>query len=792
MTRLIIALLAIALGSMGSAANADSTPEDVNAAQGKPPSGYWQQQVDYDIDVELLEEEQSISAVAVVIYKNNSPATLERLWFSTTETGFEPESLANRSKMIKPGPGGAVALPSWEVAWGHAKKKADARFKVDSVTTSRGADLAFRYERGLLGVTLDRPLPPGRDARIAIRWYLKLGDLAHIPERAGYEYFPATDNYQFSVGRWLPRALIFRPGDGWVRDPFLGEGEFSGEFGDYDVRITVPGNHVVAATGALVNPREVLSADQVDRLKDARSSEGRMFIVSPDEARRNEHVAADGTKTWRFEAANVRDFAWSSSPKFVWDAAGYRQPGANIENVMLMSFYPYESAGLWSRYSTAAMRHTLDVYRRFAFDYPYPTLQSVNSYSFPTGIEYPMMGFTGPRPHYDRDNGLYQYGRRERDALVELVIHESGHSYFPMIVNTNERRYAWMDEGLNTFLNHIAVLEWHDSPGVLFGKPAAMLFPMSLGLEPRKSLMTPVDQMPNFFSTIYFKAAGALVLLREDVLGRPVFDEALREYSRRWAFKQPTPVDFFNTFEDVSGQELDWFWDGWFFGTETYDMGIAGVIRFNDEPPPRPAPPPQSPDATAKPAAPPPPPPEALTLRGNRVAKIGFRVDDDPSLQDYYDAPLAHGSGDKDAGAPDNSMQQWLGEQLQAANEAMPVRYGVRISNVGGLILPITLRLFFEDESTRDIVVPPEAWRYGDDEIVVPVMESRNVVRFMIDPEFRHPDADPSNNSFAGELIDSFMLPPRLPGDPRGEMAGDGVAVDADGQTVTLDNGGDN
>lgn len=767
-----------------------AAPDARRTATGQTGPEYWQQRADYTITATLDEVEHSVRGSAAITYFNRSSESIATLWLAAGETGEDPGALVNTARTLSTGPDGKPVLRSWEIAWSHARRAADARFVTSAVRNAAGKRLFFDQRDGIIRVPLTEPLLPGEKVRLSIDWQVTLGDFHHIAARTGYERF-ADGSSLFAVGHWYPRVLAFTDDNGWATEPFLGDGEFAAEFGDFDVTLTLPAGHVAAATGELANASDVLSAKQLARLAEARGSDEPIFIITPDEALANVTRKAEGTRTWRFRAASVRDFAWASSPAFAWDAASAgplirdgaqdrsgleRRQRAASDAVLAMSLYPYHAAGLWARRSTQLVRHTLGVYGRLAMPYPYPVMTSVNAFSQSTGIEYPMLGFTGPRPTYDLASGTAQYGRTTRDLMAELIIHETGHSWFPMIVNSDERRFAWMDEGINTLLNHIAMVEWQDSPGALFGAPLDQGFAQALVAEPRRPLMTAADSSPGYFGATYFKAAGALMMLRENVLGREAFDRALADYARRWAFKRPLPGDFFRSIEDSAGQKLSWFWRGWFFGTGYFDMGISDVTRFEGTRPP-------AASSAASAAALEEPPPEALSLRGNRAAETGYAAERDVTLQDYYSGPSAtRGSGGRRT--PEPAQDPWMADTLAAARSKTPFIYGITLTNTGGLLLPQVLRLGFADGSQADQAVPVEMWRLDPTRITVPVYAPRQIVSVTLDPDRRTPDARRADNSFTGTIATSPIQPPRPDREDRGDMGTDGVAVTREGTLV--------
>jgi hypothetical protein len=516
--------------------------------------------------------------------------------------------------------------------------------------------------------------------------------------------------------------------NGWQHKQFLGSGEFTLELGDYDVRITVPDDHVVAATGVLQNPREVLTAEQRRRLERARTAETPIFVITPEEAKVNESTPPADKKTWHFRAENVRDFAFASSRKFIWDAQGHR-PNGRGDTVMAMSFYPNEGEPLWSRYSTHAIVHTLDVYSRYTFDYPYPVAISVNG---PVGgMEYPMICFNGPRPEPDGT-----YSERTKYGLISVIIHEVGHNYFPMIVNSDERQWTWMDEGINTFLQYLAEQEWEDDYPSRRGEPARIVEYMTS--ERLTPVMTNSESVLALGPNAYAKPATALNILRETVLGRELFDYAFKEYARRWKFKRPMPADFFRTMEDASGVDLDWFWRGWFYGVDPVDVAIVGVTELTLEA--------LDPEVEKerlreeREAE-----PETVAERRNR--QLPKRVDRYPDLVDFYNE-----YDELDVTEVDREkFEQLLGElddgerELLETDEVFTV---VELENRGGLVTPLILEIEYEDGSIEEMRIPAEIWRRDPTRATKLLVTEQPIVRITHDPYLETADIDPSNNRF--------------------------------------------
>ena len=540
------------------------TANAYRTASGAPGHGYWQQRADYVIDVELDDERQRIIGSETISYHNHSPDTLRYLWLQLDPNLWAPDA-----------DGRATArAPDFErFRYGALRRmllleEFEGGITIEGVREAGGGELEHTIVKTMMRVDLPEPLAPGESFVFEVDWWFNINDADDIGGRSGWEYFEKDGNYLYEIAQWFPRMAAYTDVNGWMHKQFLGRGEFTLELGDYQVRITVPDDHIVTATGVLQNPEQVLTAAQRERLEQAKSADTPMFIVTPEEALANQESPATGKKTWEFHAENVRDFAFASSRKFIWDAQGH-DVGDN--SVMAMSFYPNEGEPLWSRYSTHAIIHTLNVFSRYTFDYPYPVAISVNG---PVGgMEYPMICFNGPRPEED---GTYR--ERTKYGLISVIIHEVGHFYFPMIVNSDERQWTWMDEGINTFVQYLAEREWEDDYPSRRGEPQNIVGYMTS--ENQVPIMTNSESLLQFGNNSYAKPATALNILRESILGRELFDFAFKEYARRWKFKRPMPADLFRTLEDASGIDLDWFWRGWFYTTDHVDIAIGDVHQY--------------------------------------------------------------------------------------------------------------------------------------------------------------------------------------------------------------------
>ena len=724
-------------------------------AGGAPGHEYWQQEVDYNIDATLDEDNQRLSATELITYRNNSPDTLTYLWFQLDQNRFRSDSMAAMSGTFSGSSPDADSNDPARISLGQLRslqyqEDADLGHRINAVSDSRENALVHTVVGTLMRVDLAEPLESGDevDLRIDFEYNIVNGDV--LRPRAGYEHFPDDEreggNYIFALAQWFPRLVAYTDYEGWTNKEFLGSGEFTLEFGDYEVSMTVPADHIVSATGELQNPNDVLTREQRDRLREAETAERPVYIVTPEEALANEAEGSNQTATWRFAAENVRDFAWSSSRKFIWDAKGHTQPGADQELVMAMSFYPKEGGSLWSEYSTEVVIHTLDVYSRFSFDYPYPTAQSVNV-GFVGGMEYPMITFNGPRTEL-QDDGSRTYSLAEKRFLIGVVIHEIGHFYFPMIVNSDERQWTWMDEGLNSYLDSVAGREWDAE--------------IPWGVEPRYitdymesqnqvPVMTQSDSVLRLGPNAYSKPATAINILRETIMGRELFDFAFKEYSRLWAFKRPTPADFFRTMEEASGIDLDWFWRGWFYTTDHVDISLDRVYQMRMDT--------EDPDIDFsrqrefEKSLPP-----SLYVERNRAEGLLTWVERNPDVRDFYD--------DNDQFTVTNvernrynsfleGLEDWEREVLDRAISEDLSYYIMEFSNHGGLVMPIILQFDYADGSSEEMRLPAEIWRRSPAAVKKLVVTEKEIVSVTVDPLQETADVDIENNYYPRRIIPS-------------------------------------
>ncbi|WP_417730245.1 M1 family metallopeptidase [Rosistilla oblonga] len=706
------------------------TPNKYRSASGMPGPEYWQQRADYKIDVRLDDQNQKITGSETIDYHNHAPEPLGFLWIQLDQNIFEPGSDAIATATA---PNLSDRASFNTIRSLLARESFEGGFKIHGVTDAEGGPLKYTIVKTMMRIDLPTPLPPGESTTVKIRFDYLINDSKLIHARTGYEFFEKDGNYIYEIAHWYPRVAAFTDYEGWQNKQFLGRGEFTLELGDFEVRITAPEDHIVAATGVLQNGEEVLTETQRQRLEKAKTAKEPVFVVTPEEALKNQKDRSKQDKTWVYHAENVRDFAWASSRKFIWDAQGHDQ---NENPVMAMSYYPNEAEPLWSKYSTHAIIHTLDVYSRYTFDYPYPIAISVNGPVY--GMEYPMICFNGPRPEEDKT-----YTARTKYGLISVIIHEVGHNYFPMIVNSDERQWTWMDEGLNTFLQYLAEQEWEDDYPSKRGEPEDITgYMRSSGQVP---IMTNSESILQFGSNAYGKPATALNILRETILGRELFDFAFREYARRWKFKRPTPADFFRTMEDASGVDLDWFWNGWFYSTDHVDLAIRDVKLYQIDS--------SDPDEEAerkrqekdkrRPS-----------LSAERNEPLQKRIDLFPGLKDFY-----NDFDELEVTEDSRKAFQKFVESLNAEEKQLIRRktnfYVLTFENVGGLVMPIIAEIRYTDGSKQMLEIPAEIWRTNNKTVSKLVITDKELDRIEIDPRRQLADTDASNNFYPPRIVPS-------------------------------------
>ena len=713
------------------------TANTYRAASGAPGHAYWQQRADYKIAVELDEEDRELTGQVTITYTNGSPDTLRYLWLNMDQNRFAGNSMYVAQR--KSDGDKKESYGTLKAEYEH--RDGDFGFKLDDVVDASGNDLPHTVVDTLMRIDLATPVGPSEQTTFSISWSHNITETETFFGRGGYEHFEEDGNDIFQISQWYPRMAVYSDDEGWHQKNFMGRSEFTLEFGDFDVEITVPDDHIVASTGVLQNPSDVLTYTQRERLEDAADAKSPVMIVTESEAILNEAGGSNRKKTWHFKAENVRDFAWASSRKFQWDAQGYET--RDDRKVLAMSYFPREANPLWGLYSTASLIHSMDVFGKATFPYPYPVLISVNGKV--GGMEYPMLAFNGPRPKKDEKTGEITYSRATKNALISVVIHEAGHNWFPMIVNSDERRWTWMDEGLNTYLQFLAEQLWEDGFPSRRGEPRDITdFMKSMNQVP---IMTDGESLKNTGENAYAKPATALVILRETILGRELFDFAFAEYARRWMFKHPSPSDFFRTMEDASGVDLDWFWRGWFYTTDHVDIAVDEVTKYRIDT--------QDPDTempwkrgqAAK---------DSISLTQQRNEDLRKAVDDDRKLRDFYNENDRYTASNADRNKYNSAVKKlddWESELLQ--NEDYFTMVGFK--NLGGLVMPVILEVTYDNGETDEVRIPAEIWRHDPKKFSKLLVTDREIMGIALDPHLETADTDLNNNFWPSRALESRL-----------------------------------
>ncbi|TAG04045.1 MAG: M1 family peptidase [Cytophagia bacterium] len=674
------------------------TPNTYRAADGSPGHDYWQQKADYKIKVSLDDKNQNIKGSETITYHNNSPSDLQYLWLQLDQNLFKKDS--DTYKTAEFGLGENVPFQMMGNLFSQYSKKG---YEISNVKDENGKALTYVINKTMMRIDLPKPLKAkGGKFTFSLDWSSLITDIKKDGGRGGFEYFPNDKNYLYEIAQWFPRMAVYDDVNGWQNKQFLGQGEFALTFGDYQVEITVPDDHIVASTGELQNANKILTETQLKRLKEAENSSNPVVIVTQQEAEANEKNTPKGTKTWIFHAQNVRDFAFATSRKFIWDAM---RTNLNGKKIWSMSYYPKEGNPLWGQYSTRVIDLTLKVYSKHTIDYPYPVAISVHGAVF--GMEYPMISFNGGRPDA---NGTVRDGTR--NAMVSVIIHEVGHNFFPMIINSDERQWSWMDEGLNTFMQYITECEVPKQEWAKKDYPVS--YPSSRGPASRivnymnsspdqlVPIMTNSESIIQFGNNAYGKPATALNILRETIMGRELFDFSFKKYAQRWAFKHPQPADLFRTMEDASAVDLDWFWKGWFYGTEPCDISLEEVNLYTTK------------KLTTESVFP------AKTFKENAWEDIIARMEKGGMLL--------------------------TNEEKNAMNDKK-FFYELKFKNIGGLIMPIIIDMQYKDGSVESIRIPAEIWRQNPEQVKKVVSTDKEVVQFTIDSKLETADVDIKNNT---------------------------------------------
>ncbi|WP_167619223.1 M1 family metallopeptidase [Maribellus sediminis] len=698
-----------------------ATPNVYRTASGAPGHEYWQQKADYKIKIRLDDANQRIYGEETISYHNQSPDVLKYIWLQ-----LDQNMRAKNSDTYK------IQSSSLRerVSFGQLQNMQndfDGGFKLDYIKDTKGNDLVSTVNKTMMRVELPQPLKPGETFSFSVKWWYNINNRLEDGGRSGYEYFEDEDNYLYTIAQFYPRMAVYNEVEGWQHKQFLGTGEFTLPFGDFEVSLTVPADHVVGATGVLQNPKEVLTKQQINSFEKAKTSDEPVMIVSQEDAEKAEQSKSDKEKTWIFKAENVRDFAFASSRKFIWDAMGVK---FGDRTVMAMSYYPKEGNPLWEQYSTRVVAHTIKTYSKHTFDYPYPVAISVHTDRI--GMEYPMICFNGGRPEKDGT-----YSERTKYGMIGVIIHEVGHNFFPMIVNSDERQWTWMDEGLNTFCEFLAEQAWEPNYPSRRGMPSSIVPYMKGDKKFISPIMTNSESVWNLGSNAYAKPTVALNILRETVMGRELFDYAFKEYAQRWMFKHPTPADFFRTMEDASAVDLDWFWRGWFYTTDNCDIALEKVSWYQPDT--------QNPEIEK---------PLKKKLDNEEVTMIDIRnakladetyLANNPEAADFYTTYDKYKVTEKDKkeyerflSSLDEDEKELLGSNLNF--------YQLDFKNVGGLVMPLIIKFEFTDGTEEVQRIPAEIWRKNNEEVSKLFMFNKEVKQIMLDPFYETADTDMDNN----------------------------------------------
>ena len=708
-----------------------ASPNDYRGADGAPGPEYWQQNADYVIECTLDVENQRLDGTELVTYHNNSPNTLRYIWLQLDENQHAADADNHRFNSSKISPAmSEQQLRSLE-PWRELDKFG---VNIEAVTRKDGSPLEYSINKTMLRILLPEPLKTGESFSFNVKWHYYLIDRINSASwgRGGYEYFPDDDNYIFTITQWYPRLCVYSDFEGWQNKQFTGRGEFALNFGNFDVKMTLPEDYVVGSTGNCQNYSEVLTPTQMDRWKQAQSATEPVEVVTLEEAKAMEEAKRSGQlKTWHYKAENVRDFAWTASRKFIWDAMSYPNEGG--EPVMCMSYYAKEAYPIYRKYSTKAVAHTLKTYSDYSIPYPYPVAISVEAAN---GMEYPMICFNPGRAEED---GTYTEAAKQ--SAISVIIHEVGHNYFPMIINSDERQWAWFDEGLNTFVQYIAEQEWDNEYKSWVGAHMITGY-MSLPKDQLEPIMTNSENIVQYFPNAYLKPAAGLNILRETIMGREQFDFAFKEYCRRWAFKHPTPADFFRTMEDASGYDLDWFWRGWFYSTDAVDISLDSInwykVDLENDPERREYTSTQKQEPLF----------QDITRIRNREEGMVFPVQEDESLRDFYNEYKPWETEDSITTNTTLLYEEQFTRREKKKQFGDNNYYELFFSNKGGLVMPVIIEWTFEDGTTEIERVPVEIWRLNENNFQKVFVKDKVVTAIRIDPFKETADIDESNNNW--------------------------------------------
>ncbi len=658
-----------------------ATPNNQRTASGAPGKAYTQQKVDYVMDIVLDDENQRITGKETITYHNNSEDELTYLWLQLDQNMRAADS---KTPDIQPS---RIPKSTSKDRFNknYIEKPFDGGFNITSVLNSDDSNLSHTINQTMMRINLPKPLASGDTFQFKISWWYNINNHRINRGRSGYEHFPADGNNNYVIAQFFPRLCVYDNVEGWQNDQFWGRSEFALEFGDYTVNITTPADHMLGATGILLNEKEVLTKKQLKKLELAKKTfDNPVIIHSQKEAEKIEQSRSKKTKTWKFFAENVRDYAFATSRKFIWDGMAV---DINGTSVMAYSLYSKEANPLYGEHSTRAVAQTLITYSRHTFDYPYHKAISVDGQM---GMEYPQICFNPGRPNPDGT-----YSDRTKYRMIGVTIHEVGHNFFPMIVNSDERQWTWMDEGLNSFMQMLAMMDYEEGYPLRRGLPKNIVDYMSGDQSRIAPIMSKGDNVYSFGNNAYGKPATALWILRETIMGKELFDHAFKTYSQRWKFKHPTPADFFRSMEDASAMDLDWFWRGWFYTTDVTDIGIHKIKKFY--------------------------------TKSGANGKVDF-------IEDTTE-----------------------GSKFSAKKGAnSKFFYEITFEKPGGLVMPIIVEFTYKDGTKERKTYPAQIWRFNDQLVTKAIHSDKEITSIIIDPDLETADVDTSNNSWPKKQASEF------------------------------------
>ena len=709
-----------------------STPNMYRAASGAPGSAYYQQQADYKMDIQLDDKNAKLYGFETITYTNNSPDNLNYLWVQLDQNMRAKTSL---TPLIQDDAAQPADTPG-NFANKYLTEAFDGGFNIQEVKDTKGNALPHMINQTMMRVEMPSVLKSGESFSFSIKWWYNINDHVNGRGRSGYEYFAEDDNRAYVIAQFYPRMAVYNDVEGWQNSQFWGRDEFALPFGNFEVNITVPEDHILDGTGKLTNRKDVFSKEMMKRYEQAKKSyDEPVVIVTQDEAIAKLSTKATKTKTWKLYAENVRDFGFATSRRYIWDMMSVK---IGDKDVMAVSLYGKEGNPLWEDWSTKAVASTLKSYSRMTFDYPYHKAISVHAKE--QGMEYPMICWNYGRP--DKDGN---YSDRTKFGMMSVIIHEVGHNFFPMIVNSDERQWTWMDEGLNTFVQYVAEQDfgkWY--PDALSegqtaypsrrGPAANIVRYMGGDQDYIAPIMTKGLNTYQFGNNAYGKPGTALNILRETVMGPELFDYAFREYSNRWMFKHPTPEDFFRTMEDASAFDLDWYWRGWFYTTDYVDIGVKEVKKYFVS---------NEPNAEIKKMA------EQRGMKLSDLPPLVFFVEEGA---DDFDTNL------KGKSALENSttLNEYVMDNFTAEERAKIKEpkffYKVTFEKPGGLVMPIIVEYTYADGTSKTETYPAQIWRLNDKEVSKTLATEKEIVSITVDPKLETADVDTSNNSWPREM----------------------------------------